>query len=448
MAELFSQTVSAIQSAIKDNDFFSGGFVLLLIGGTAALLRQLPSRIWNWLLRRFTVTMEVAGTDDVFGWLQVWLAAQGYTSRARRWIVTSKNNRLNGVGEIDQPDGAVDESPRESLDDIILIPAPGQHIFKYRGRWIWLVYSREPVKTDSNILLGYHETMLLRVLGHDQSVIRELIREAHDLAVPSDPSMIDIRVVIWGSWRRIGSKQARPLSSLIFDNNIGEELLNDLRQFLNSREWYYSLGIPYHRGYLLSGPPGSGKSSLVVALARELRMDLCVVPLDPNMSDERFRNIILEAPKDSILLLEDIDKVPLCEMAEVDTHGEGRLTLSAVLNVIDGILPRDGQIIFMTANDVERLHPALLRPGRADIHVRLENATATQAARMFKRFYGSQYSEEAERFGRLIEPMNLSMAAIQEHLLRHKDDMEAALDIDLITLQYKQPSSSIVSLMP
>ncbi|MCB2035044.1 MAG: AAA family ATPase, partial [Ottowia sp.] len=84
---------------------------------------------------------------------------------------------------------------------------------------------------------------------------------------------------------RLGSR--RPLASVVLKAGQGEALLADLERFLTSRERYAQLGIPWRRGYLLFGPPGTGKTSLVTALASELRLNVCTLSLaSPIVTDE------------------------------------------------------------------------------------------------------------------------------------------------------------------
>ncbi len=65
-------------------------------------------------------------------------------------------------------------------------------------------------------------------------------------------------------WRTFGQPiKKRPLNSVVLDRGISENLLNDVREFIDSAQWYTERGVPYRRGYLLHGPPGSGKSSFM-----------------------------------------------------------------------------------------------------------------------------------------------------------------------------------------
>ena len=115
--------------------------------------------------------------------------------------------------------------------------------------------------------------------------------------------------VIGTDWRPFGHPKARrPVSSVILDHGVADTVLADVREFMDSQEWYKERGIPYRRGYLLHGPPGCGKTSFITALAGELEYSICVLNLsDRSMSDDRLMHRLADAPENSIILLEDID---------------------------------------------------------------------------------------------------------------------------------------------
>ena len=67
-------------------------------------------------------------------------------------------------------------------------------------------------------------------------------------------------------------------------------------------------GIPYRRGYLLHGPPGSGKTSFIQALAGALSYDICVLNLsERGLADDKLFHLLSNVPERSFVLIEDID---------------------------------------------------------------------------------------------------------------------------------------------
>lgn len=417
---MFDAIQTMVTNAISENQFFSGGLILGVLVAIGAVLRKLPGMIYTAVKRRVVVSAELLQTDDVFRWFCTWMASQPYSNRARRWVVFSdvKSGLSDGDGDAPMANGVVDTSHELTFD---FVPAPGFHVFKHRGRWYWFFYVRQEVELTS----GYRHHITLYTLGWDSTPLKAILTEAYEHSLPHDPKIIAVKTVRWGDWQLLDWCHPRPLTSLVFDNNIVENLLLDIRNFLSSEEWYRNMGIPWRRGYLLYGEPGNGKSSLVVAVSGELGMDIYVLGLTKMTTNERLRSLLMEVPAGSVILIEDIDTVfdEGKSTEEADT-----LSFSGFLNAIDGIATREGNIVFMTTNHKDILDPALIRPGRADQHFYIGNATDEQATRFFQRFFPGT-DGLADNFGQGIGDQEISMAQIQEHLLQFRSDPVGAAQV-------------------
>lgn len=87
-------------------------------------------------------------------------------------------------------------------------------------------------------------------------------------------------------------------------------IIEDIRKFLQSGDWYVSKGVPFRRGYLLYGPPGTGKTSFVQAIAAKLNLSICYLNLSSRaMDDDGLNGLLNNSPMNSIILLEDIDAI-------------------------------------------------------------------------------------------------------------------------------------------
>lgn len=182
----------------------------------------------------------------------------------------------------------------------------------------------------------------------------------------------------------------RGLSTVILAEGIVENVFNDLKFFRGAEAEYARLGQPYHRGYVFYGPPGTGKSSFIQALANELNMNVYYLTINGLTSSRDLENLISAIQPNSILLIEDVDTISVTKTREDGEDSDNALsllTLSDILNVLDGVLTPHGLVTMLTTNHLDRIDPALLRPGRADKKIKIDNLTTEQANRIIQTMY-------------------------------------------------------------
>lgn len=185
-------------------------------------------------------------------------------------------------------------------------------------------------------------------------------------------------------------------------------------------------------------PPGTGKTSFTLALAAKMRLNICVLTLSNNtLDDNKLNSRLNDAPANSIILLEDVDSVFIDRNVAKD-HAS-RVTFSGLLNAIDGVASQESRMFFMTTNHIEKLDAALLRPGRCDMKCKFDYASKNQIRRMYQRFYKQENESKAVEFASLVPEHTISMAALQEHLMRHKSGDTAIAKYDeLLNMEKKQ----------
>lgn len=329
-----------------------------------------------------------------------------------------------------------------------LTPGTGKHIIRYQNAFVWVNRVREEKSIDMRTGKPW-ETVTLTMLYSQRHVLNSIFAEAHALAEKAHEGKTKLYTSRGVEWGPFGNpRQKRPLQSVILDRGIKDRIVEDVEDFLKSGSWYRDRGIPYRRGYLLYGPPGSGKSSFIQALAGHLNYDIAILNLaERGLTDDRLNALLTVMPPRTLVLLEDADSA-FANRRQTDSDGYrgANVTFSGLLNALDGVASAEERVVFLTTNHVDRLDPALIRPGRVDMTVRLGQPSRWQVAQLWDRFYGDLEQSDMFKpvFLNRLEQLGIvegegegkdvrdcanptSVAALQGLFLYHKGDMKGAI---------------------
>jgi len=211
-----------------------------------------------------------------------------------------------------------------------------------------------------------------------------------------------------------------------------DDIMQRLDFFTKNKSWYKQRGIPYTMGFLFYGEPGCGKTSTIKAIANHTQRHIVSVPLNKIKTAKELLNVFYntninykDIPLDRRLyVLEDIDAADLKdtvgERSTTDKKDDGesdnsnkedapldmnflgllknstafdkkfgvqKLTLAALLEVLDGVMEMEGRMLIITTNYPEKLDKALIRPGRIDMKVHFGPMNGENIIKMFRHFF-------------------------------------------------------------
>lgn len=399
--------------SLSTNPYFGAGFGLFGIGAGAAILRKGLQGSLILFRRHLMITLEVPCRDKSYQWLLQWITTRGARETQHLSVETSFIQKETG-------------KIQTKYD---FIPSIGKHLMYYRGVWIQVERTREQQTLDLHMGVPW-ESVTLTAFGRDKQLYFDILEEARQLAMQANEGKTVIYTAMGAEWRPFGHpRRRRSVESVVLDNGVSEKIISDCKEFISNSQWYADRGIPYRRGYLLYGPPGCGKSSFITALAGELEYGICLLNLsERGLTDDRLNHLLNVAPEQSIILLEDIDAA-FTSREEVSKQsaaydGLNRVTFSGLLNCLDGVASTEARIVFMTTNYIDRLDPALIRPGRVDLITYVGYCSEHQLVEMFNRFYKQAISTNkyAHDFAKAVanSKIPVSPAQIQGYFMQHK----------------------------
>ncbi|KAI8855322.1 P-loop containing nucleoside triphosphate hydrolase protein [Chytridium lagenaria] len=209
---------------------------------------------------------------------------------------------------------------------------------------------------------GKKKSFQITCEGSDSTCIKRFIQMAMDHYFDKHSGKIPIYTLDEGfypEWRKSALRSPRALDTIVLRDGMLEDIIKDIRSFMSAERWYMEHGIPYRRGHILYGPPGTGKTSTIFAIASYFKMSVCLMNLSSSgMTDSTLQFLLTTAPKNSFIVFEDVDVAfpkSRLENDDEDTQGQSTVTVSGMLNAIDGIAAQEGRIIFLTTNAIESL---------------------------------------------------------------------------------------------
>lgn len=259
-------------------------------------------------------------------------------------------------------------------------------------------------------------------------------------------------------WDSQPFKHPATFNTLALDTKLKQTVMQKLDSFSTDASFYSQTGRAHKMGFFLFGPPGTGKTTFIAAVANYMHYSIYDLDLTGVSSNLDLRALLTQITDRAVVVIEDIDTVELPNRASTTVQESGgppergmggrkgfrdeevrsKLTLGGVLNFADGIRSSCGseRIFIFTTNHPERLDPALVRPGRMDMHIELSYCTFEVFTSLCRTYLGvSDHASFAEIQPLLTPSTKVAPADVTAILDADRLDPDKALQHMLEHLQ-------------
>lgn len=408
---MFAEVIGWINQASQGNQMIAGAITLALSGMVGFFFTRMPNMILHFIKVQCVTTLTLNNTD--WAKKQTFIKVSGFLHK----MTTERGSRSLSL-----------ESGYIDGEDIICVTMGyGNHFFWYNNRLMWL----NKTKLDSSGSEHLKEEITLSVLGRKHDIFHKLL---YDNTPEKKHNMLTLSVFKNNEWRVQTKIPKTGLATLALNEDTRNIFTQEFDYFINNENVYRKFNLPYKMTIALHGRSGSGKTSIIRALASDYNMNVCILPLT-GMTDATLYDAITSSPKKSIIVIEDFDssgavnrRTNLTGEANISglpdeevSAAFSMLTLSGILNTLDGIASLNGNIIFMTTNCIENVDPALLRAGRIDKIIELPTLSSETVCNYFGNLYDNKVEVE-------IWP-ELSAKDINSIVFKAKDNSEIASNL-------------------
>jgi chaperone BCS1 len=379
---MFLDTARAI---LASNQLLVGGVGTLAFGSAMWLLRAVPEKALELVERTLWTKVSVESFSNEFGDVDGFVEANRLDFFSRSLEI--KDGRLKtGFG----------------------------------GGWgTYLGTLFKYAKAKSAQQVSPYETITVSFLSRDRGLVERFLQ---DCKPEEHRNSLYVSIYSANGFSGGVRRRKRGLDTVFVDAAIKDRLVRRLTWFLGAESWHAARGIPWKFGVVLHGPPGTGKTSLIHALASDLGFDIKYVK-----SLQGLGAAFLTGGRRDLFVIEDIDTISGAlhrDAAPGGGHGEaggGGAPLHELLNAMDGLQTPDGLKFIVTTNHLDRLDPAIVRPGRIDEAIEIGPLSRDSAREMFAAFYGREgIMDYAPRTGAELQRIFSTMSAeeAEEELAR------------------------------
>ncbi len=387
-----------------------GGVLALWGAGVATIFtRYLPNMIRTVILKQFTMSVTLHNQDDLFYNFIEWYERIGFSLKSR--TLRAMSGKSSSVG------------PRISI-------GYGTHYFWCGMRLYWAQRVQEPTQMGT-----VRESITISTLGRTQKSIRGMLNQC----IPIRSRDLTRVFVFRDYWCMVSEQSARAMETIFIPQRDKDKLIDVISKFANNRPFYNRTGIPYRLGLAFHGVPGTGKTSMARALCHHLERDLYVLDM-AKLDNDKLMEAFNSLPNCCFVLIEDIDTYSHCTKRVAQGNALPNLpngdagvikavqelsgiTLSGVLNAIDGAVATSDRILVVTTNHFEKLDFALKRKGRIDHDIHFDYMDGETVRAMMMQTY-----PDFELPATFEIPQNITPVDLQSVILTYPNDPQKVLD--------------------
>ena len=411
-----------------------------------AVLGMLPAA-WQYMMSYLMTSLVIPKRDvQLQNTFKTWLESRKLSLFPERSVIAQSSTNLFQTG-----DPRIAGAEPQNLYGAVFFQDRNTFQFFWHEKRFYIVSGGKPQQEDLTVwTMGWSPAPINALLAQISAKIKSERSRSTFVNVPDH-----------GDWLIQSVKASPPLDSVYLPAGVKEGLVSDIEEYLSpvTKNWYNARRIPWRRGYLMYGAPGAGKSSTALALAGHFHMEVYSLSLlDPMINDRSLIDLFNKLPPRCIVLLEDVEGAGIGRESSIAPEAPeskkgskirpaSRVTLSGLLNAINGPCSPEGHVLFMTTNCPDSLDDALIRPGRIDVRIEFKQADAAQIRQIFKAMYLAhepadtteeqkkdvqQKNEElvglADEFADLVPEFTFSPAALQTYFMLHKTSAQEACD--------------------
>lgn len=355
----------------------------------------------GYLLKKIKVeiTIEEQDHNEAFLWINLWMEKH----LKHKKIV---NLRL-------QKKFSYDDDEYSSGDGYELLPSYGFYWIWWNKKLLTFNSDKKDASSGTNKPSMFRRSISLTVWGtRDRNTLFDILLEAKKDFKKANPKQMRYYTHT-SDWWDGNTLVERPLDTIYLPDFQLKDILKDFETFFASKEKYRNLGIPWRRGYLFEGPPGSGKSSFAQALSSNFKIPIYYLNIGADLKGPAIQGLLRSANGPCIVLIEDVDCVQAAKSREGETEKEEKgLQTSDLLNILDGLVASEQRIVIMTTNHPDKLDSALLRAGRVDRRFHIGFAKDEELLRFHSRA-SEYYSVPEFSIFRKSLPENCTLADAQ-----------------------------------